>query len=298
MSRFATPDDDVIVFTGADQHFFYLLSGALNSLGQARQRHGFQLAVLDFGLTASQVLSLERDHQVRVVTPAWFFEPPAPLKTPRNLSYAVRSYLPRLVSGYAIYVWFDADAWVQDPGFLSPYLEPARRGKLAIVNEREPVYTFNYRNARWHYGNLFLIHAWIGGLRLSFARDINTGVLAMAGDHPAWDLWSRRYIQAMTRTGKADLDQHALLAAIELDGIDVHYLGGEHNWICSRGTPMYDEARGLFCKPYPPYEPINVMHLAGPSKRQTYEVPLVRGGSVRRQLLYPAAGSGGDRSAT
>jgi hypothetical protein len=224
-----------------------------------------------------------------VVKPQWFFEPPSGLGTLRNLSYAVRSYLPRLVPGYAVYVWFDADAWVQDVGFLRHYLAPARRGQLAIVNEREASYRLNYRNARWHYGNLFLINGLLDGFKLAVARDINTGVLAMAGDHPGWGLWSKRYIQAMQKTGKADLDQHALLAAIELDGIDVHYLGGEHNWICSRGTPMYDEARGVFCKPYPPFEPIQVMHLAGPSKRQTYEVPLIQGGSVRRQLLYPPA---------
>jgi len=46
-----------------------------------------------------------------------------------------RPYLPKHFPGHAVYLWIDADAWVQDDTVLDIFVSGARRGMLAVVPE-------------------------------------------------------------------------------------------------------------------------------------------------------------------
>jgi hypothetical protein len=54
-------------------------------------------------------------------------------------------------------------------------------------------------------------------------------------------------------------------------------------------VPMWNDARDAFCKPYPPYDPIGVLHLAGPGKRRVYHVRRTGGGRFITRVLPGAS---------
>ena len=282
------PAADVVIVTGADQGYYRFMRGAIESLARTREQHRVDVVVLDLGLTPEQAQALQTELGVRVIVPQWPFEPPADIARRRDLAFAVRPYLPSVVPGYQVYMWFDGDAWVQDERFFDAYVQPARAGRLAIVNEKEPVYRFDWRVTRWNLGNMLLAFGIVNGLRMYFSPQVNAGVFALHHDSPVWSIWARRYREAVARARKMNMDQHALLAATALDRVPVEYLTGAYNWICSRARPVFDTASARFCLPRAPHEPIAVMHLAGPSKTDVYEIETVGGGHVQGQLTFGA----------
>ena len=48
---------------------------------------------------------------------------------------------------------------------------------------------------------------------------------------------------------------------------------------------MWNDDEGAFCKPYPPFEAIGALHLAGPAKRKAYTVRRTGGGSFETCLV-------------
>ena len=277
----------VVVVTGSDHGYFSYLATALASLASSRQRYGYDLVVLDFGLSDEDRRTLENEHGVRIVTPEWIVDLPARLQTRRNLAVGIRCALPRVVPGYDIYLWFDCDGWVQDDKFYERYVDIARRGALAIVKEREPAYRFDPVLLRWTLGNFVLGLGLWRGLRCFLSPPINAGFFAVRGEHPFWARWQARYEAYVKRTGKVNMDQHAMQVAINLDAVATEYLDGVCNWICSRGRPLYDRATGRLCRPAAPHEPLAIIHLAGPNKGAVYELPCAGGGTVRLALTGP-----------
>lgn len=274
--------------TGSSSMYFELVRGLLKSLAPHRPRFGFDLVVLDFGLQPAQIEELGH-LGASVVRPWWCFDVPRKFAdTPHNHAYGARCYLPTLVPGYDIYFWVDADAWVQDDRFYESFVGPARQGQLAIVHEKEPVYPHEWKLIRWSLGNMVLGYGPVDGVLAWLGRHVNNGVFAMRGDHPAWKLWARRFEQGVHRSGKIIFDQHSLLVCLERDRVPVTYLGGAFNWICSRAQPTVD-ARQRLCVPYPPYEPISIVQLAGPGKDLVHELATLDGGSIRRRLTFEGA---------
>ena len=112
---------------------------------------------------------------------------------------------------------------------------------------------------------------------------MNAGFFAARADAPHWQAWSRRYAAAIARTGAlVPHDQFALNHALHGDPIGgdrpphARLLDPRCNWICDRGVPMWNDAEGAFCKPYPPFAAIGAL-LDSPAGRQTM------GASARRR---------------
>ncbi|WP_165073345.1 glycosyltransferase family A protein [Paludisphaera rhizosphaerae] len=276
----------VAVVTGADSNYFWLLEGAVESLRSAKERYGFELVVLDFGLTDEEKAVLHDVHDAKVVTAPWIVDVPEHHKTRRNLAFGARCTLPDLLPGIDVFLWFDSDGWVQDDVFYERYIEAAWEGRLAIVREEEEAYPFDWPLMRWNLGNQILGFGLFLGTRVYLSPAINNGFFAAKADHPVWKCWRRRFESAVRRSGKIIMDQHSLKAAIALDRIPTTYLGGELNWICSRGRPVYDPVRKCFCLPYPPYTKIAVMHLAGHDKDCRRQLICVDGGNYETALTY------------
>lgn len=282
----STSQERVVIITGSDHNYFGLLSSAIESLLSSRDHFGFDLVVLDFGLSAEQRSSLVRSFPVEVVSPDWVVDVPAQHRTVRNLAFGVRCALPTVVPGYDIYFWFDCDSWVQNESFYHAYLQIARRNALAIAREDQKWYPFDWRLIRWNLGNQILGFGVLKGLRVYQSPFVNSGFFAVRGDHRLWSCWRERFEAAVHKSGRIIMDQHSLRACIVLDEIPVEYLDGEYNWICSRLQPVFDEENGLFCLPYPPNRPISIMHLAGQSKQVEYDLRCIGGGMTRKSLLF------------
>ncbi|MGH1481764.1 MAG: hypothetical protein ACRBM6_24045 [Geminicoccales bacterium] len=273
------------IITGADSAYFELMEKLLTALSSARAGQSYDLCVLDFGLSADQVATAT-GFGATVVRPEWAFDAPANVRTTSNLGYGTRPILPRYFPGYDLYLWLDADISVQDDKFISSFTAASMDGSLAIAEEVDRSYQLEPYALKWQIGNAFRCFGIRDGLKLCLGRPINSGVFALRGDAPHWAIWQQRYQQAIDRAGRANLDQHALMAALYLDDMPCRYLDSTHNWICTRSQPLWDEVDQVFRRPYAPFEKIDVLHLAGRHKDKLWDVKTLRGATRRMYLSY------------
>jgi hypothetical protein len=261
------------------------MQALLQTLVSNRLDVDHKLFVLDFGLEAEDIAAIET-MGVDVVKPDWWFDPPSSLREPRNLGYAARLEIPAYIPGYDAYLWMDADISVQNGAFVTDFLEASQNGVLAVAEERDPSYRIEFYALKWHVGNAFRSFGLNGGLRLCLSRPINAGVFALRADAPHWAVWQRRYQDAVARAHRVNLDQHALMATLCLDGLPVSYLKSTHNWICARSQPLWDEDRRVFVCPMAPHDPISVLHLAGREKEGVRPIKTLNGGVTSMALTY------------
>jgi hypothetical protein len=283
-----------LVVTAGDDHFIELLRGLVESLQQWTPRPYDALACFDLGLSAPNRAWLER-HAAHVVAPGWDLPVAAAEQAahPALRALTVRPFLPRYFPGYDVYLWIDADAWVQERFALDWYIAIAAGGSLAITPEVDRAYRGGPGPLFWRTSRM---RAYFGAPAEDRARwdwYFNAGVFALPAAAPHWARWAERFAQGLATTaGKLCCDQTALNYAIWTDGLPVHPLPALCNWLCHLATPAYDPRRGRFCEPLLPGQPIGILHLADVSKDR---VLTLRGeGHGRRiTLRFPGVGATG-----
>jgi hypothetical protein len=276
----------IAIVTGADEKYFWLLCGLVQSLKSVNAHLRCDIVVMDFGLSDEQVRKLQHEWSVSVIPPDCVVDVPSKFAHPRFFAFSLRCALPRIIPGYDVYLWMDSDTWVQDDAFIRNLVDAAQRGKLAIVPETEPAYSTSLELIGWNLKNQVLGFGLRDGLRVYFGKAINNGVFAARCDHPVWPAWEARYVEAVHRADKVVMDQHSLKATICLDRIEVEYQDTRFNWLCTRAAPMFDPQEMHFCVPYSPYNKLSVLHLAGTSKKPNVIVPLRGGGLATKSILY------------
>jgi len=277
-----------IVITGGDAAFFPFLRDALRSMHEHAELAALDVGVIDQGLERAQQEELGR-LGCKIVTPGWTLPVPEEQRLLKNIGLVARPALRDYFPGYQVYLWFDADAWVQTPEFLRAYVDGARRSGAAVAQENGSGYKKTLSDRKWWIGNLFAAYGLRRGLRCSAATSVNIGILCLASNAPHWEAWTRFYTEALRRTGKVNLDQHAFLAAIASEKIATAFMPARFNWQPYLSAPVWDPERRLLCEPVPPYRPLSVVHLAGPNKQRGYALPSLGGGApLRTSLTYPA----------
>ena len=270
-----------ILITGGDEKFGVLLLEAVESLRDCGALSSVDLGVLDQGLGTPSLSELQR-MGAKVVRPDWPHFVPLELRNPIFLGLACRPLLRDIFPGYDTYVWFDADAWAQNVSFVEAYLSGARHRGAAVAREDGCGYHKSMRDKRWWFGNHVLAFGATKGLHLILMSSVNIGILSLSSSAPHWSKWLERYIQAIQRTAKINLDQHAFHAAIHLDGLQTTFLPATDNWIPILSVPAWDATRRRLCEPSQERKPISVIHLAGPDKDRAYELSA----SIHSPLRY------------
>lgn len=127
------------------------------------------------------------------------------------------------------------------------------------------------------------------GLMLMIKPALNCGVYCIHADAPHWEAWSARLKRAVDRTGRvAPHSQFTFNQIVYCDELPTEILDSSDNWICDRAPPMWDDDQQAYCKPYAPYKPISVLHLAGPAKQRCYTIKTTSGLQKREiSLRYP-----------
>lgn len=273
------------IVTGADHGYFPMMHALLQTLVRNRVDCEHKLVVFDFGLTSEDIAAIEA-LGAEIVSPDWWFDAPSSLRQKRNLGYAARLQIPTFAPGYDAYLWLDADISVQNGAFVNDFLQAARDGALAVVEEKDPSYKIELYALKWHIGNAIRSFGLVNGLRICLSRQINAGAFALRSDAPHWAVWQKHYRNAVIRSNRANLDQHALMAALCLDSLPVTYLKSTHNWICARSQPLWDNDRQVFCCPTSPHSPISVLHLAGRQKDGVRPIKTLDGGVKSMELTY------------
>lgn len=283
----------VIIVTASDHRFMPFLRDLIGSLDGTLARPEIELACFDLGLDAADRTWLGQ-HGATLAVPRAHLGVRAEDHGPALLSFLARPFLPEYFPGFDVYVWIDSDVWLQDLSVLDRYVEGAMATGMAITHERERGYRFQPWLFGWTVKHFMLGYGALTAAHLLVRPHVNAGFFAIRADAPHWAEWARRYQAAIGRTrALVPHDQFALNHALHGDGpggttLPTALLDPGCNWICDRGVPKWNSSRAAFCKPYPPYEPIGAMHLAGPAKRTLYDVATTDGNFFRTYLFRGA----------
>jgi hypothetical protein len=276
-----------IIITGGDAHFFPWMFAAISSLRAHAETSALDLGIIDQGLTDEQRAQLGA-LGCKIVQPQWTLPVPQEARQLRNIGLVARTALRDYFTGYEVYLWFDADAWMQTPEFVAAYIDGARQRGASVATENGPGYRKTFADLKWWTGNMVASFGVIDGLRCSFITSINIGVLCLKDTAPHWAEWQRFYTLALQRTGKVNMDQHAFLAAVHLGSLPTTFLPARFNWLPHLSCPVWNPETRLLCEPAAPHRPLSVIHLAGPRKDRPYELTRLNGGSLATSLTYPA----------
>ncbi len=270
---------DFTIVCAADQNYFELLKGLINSIQDKPEGKSVPISVLDLGFTEDQIKWLDERIAHRVV-PEWDFDVPPRFCAPSHFrALLARPFLPRYFPGYEVYHFIDADAWVQDWSAVELYVRAAWKGKLAITPQIDRAYNTNYKRSKrlgrtqnfksfkWSYG-------WKTADRLGRNPILNAGVFALASDAPHWSLWEEAIDKALNRFTVFPrkgwphlhfklLEQTALNYVVFGDLAPAALLPATCNWFCALAAPMIDAETTSLVEPNEPYAPLGIIHLAG-----------------------------------
>ena len=285
------PSNRSIVVTGGDSRYFPLMREAILSVRSKPQGQSVDLGVLDCGLSPDEAAWC-KGQGACLVEPGWDVAFGAGLTVhPSFRAMTARPHLRRYFPGYDIYVWLDADVWLQEWAALALFMEAAGLGDIAIVPEMHRSYR-NFRDGRDDFeganGAAYAAAYGADAAHSLIRRPLNNaGVFAMTADSPAWETWAAALADGAQRSANM-IDQIALNAAIHDGRIRDVRLPPTCNWIAHLATPAWHAESGAFVEPDPPYEPIGILHLTLDTKwASAVDVCTVSGGMSPRSLRYP-----------
>lgn len=295
---------DVAIVCAADAQYFPLLKDLVESIRADRIASGFALAVLDLGLSEENRAWLS-ERGATLKEPGWDIDFPGRRHLPSYFRAMIaRPFLPRYFPGYAVYLWIDSDAWIQDGQVLEWYVRAARKGLLAVTPELDRAYSSTYKRPKlFGWGQNFKAYRAAFGWRVAdrLARNpiLNSGVFALAADAPHWQSWARTAHAAynrprLRRPGRDNMpffliDQTTFNYTVFGDNLPATFLPAVANWFCGKGTPWYDRARRCFVEPHEPHTPLGILHLAGDRiQDKVFAVPTTDGDTIMTRLTYSA----------
>jgi len=284
----------IALVSASDAKFFYLLEDLLASIKDGAKRDGFDVAVLDVGLTNDQRATLERGG-VAVIEPvldydvSFFKTAPEPFFR----SMTARPHLPHHLPGYDVYVFLDADTWVQDWEAVRLYVSSAMAKGLAITPEVDRSYGVLFDPvtvAEWRLKTFQRCFDEKVARNLAVFPMINSGIFAARADTPLWEKWSNLLGHLYKAIGEPFFfaEQAAMNALIRSEAVSAALLPSRCNWMCNRAAPVTRDGT-IFCEPQPPYAPLGIIHLTGPDKDRVVELVDLDGSKRARTLRFPKA---------
>lgn len=283
----------IIAISACSSAFFEYYLDLIESLDDVGLGQAMTLGVIDLGLTPRQLAHLEA-RGVRRIAPNWPIVPPPALASLDHFGFVAKPYLRELCPGYELYLWLDADMWVQDAAFFDHLCNNALAGRFAVAAEADRDYrapTLNFR--LWLLNNCRRGYGLIEGLRLSFAPVINNSLAAAHVDAPHWEVWQRDFEQLVRGSRRLiAMDQLSLTRTLFRNDLPVALLPATDDWVCSRALPAWDKAAQQFVTPRrgwgdAPHRLISVLHLTTPTRGKAFEIQELRGGRSGRYLHRP-----------
>ncbi|UZQ55629.1 class I SAM-dependent methyltransferase [Trichothermofontia sichuanensis B231] len=284
-----------VIITASDAQYFDLAQGTILSVLEAQKTNQISIGFLDLGCTLEQLAWLKQRVD-SIQKPTWHFNFPNQDKTPGYVKgLLVRPYLRQYFPDFDIYLWIDADAWVQD--WLAPELYihgAARRKGLAITPEY-------HRASQQLYGGLPNFWRWIYDRYLenfneAIAQKLqsyplcNAGIFSLHKDAKHWQLWEKHLKEALQKPQEKMVkmsDQFVLNFVIYECGLFnyTEILPAWCNWIFN-AFPAWDKIQGRLVEPYLPHHPIGILHLAGRQNIGSVKLQATDGSIVELNVRY------------
>ena len=265
---------DKIIVSSADSKYFFLLKELFLSLDKSGVLSDYQFSILDTCLTEEQKVFF-LDNSVIIKEAIW--NTPVPnfkiLGRDNLKTQVARAYLPNYFEDYKLYIWLDADMWLNDIKSFSLFEKGAFNNKLTIVPQSDRAYVKN-ANVEWLFGfpkkiktiNYKNISKSISkslGRKYAFHSTLNAGAFAINDNVNIWKCFQKNIKLAAKKGRIFGTDQVALALSIYEDGLPSEFLPAYCNWMCEFNMPKFDSENGQFVEPYIPNHPIALVHLAG-----------------------------------
>ena len=291
-----------IIISSSDNKYFLLIKELHLSLKNNGILDEYDFAVLDTGLDLKQK-NYFKDHNVLIKSAKWNVEVPKyKILGRENLKTQVaRAFLPDYFNSYKLYIWLDADMWVNDIESFYFYEKGALNNKLTIVPQSDRAYIKN-ANVEWFFGfpkkiktiNYKNISKSISkslGRKYAFHSTLNAGAFAINDNVNIWKCFQKNIKLAAKKGRIFGTDQVALALSIYEDGLPSEFLPAYCNWMCEFNIPKFDNAKSQFVEPYIPNHPIALVHLAGlddirQDKNILSDVETLDGLRIKKSLRY------------
>lgn len=265
-------DSRLAIISASDETYFPLLRGLLDSLRASMTSGGGPFArscVIDLGMTGAQLDELHA-RGVQTAAGRWDFDFPAQPSTPRHFQGLTgRPFLRDYFPGNEMYLWLDADTWLQDRTAIDLLVSGAARHGLAVVPEIHCFYPY-----LWGQGTVPQVT--MDGFGQSFGEEaarfmagkpiVNAGVFAMSAASPWWEPYRRLVEHGFRAAPHKWTEQGALNLALHEFGRPFQMLPAWCNWICCYALPALDVRRGCLCEPMAPFQKLSLIHLAGANR--------------------------------
>jgi hypothetical protein len=285
---------NAIAILAADTKYFELVQGAILSIRDRPQGKNIAIGFFDLGCTPEE-LEWMRSHVNSIKRPKWDFDFPTRDAAPEYLKgLLARPFLRKYFPDFDIYLWIDADAWVQDWYAVELFIQGAARKGLAIAPELD-------RSSTWQYSGRLKFSNWASNRYKSFFGDriaeklctypmLNAGVFALHKDAPHWEVWRELLNLGLQNCANVMTDQFALNVAVyDRDLFNyTEMLPAWCNWLCTHALPLLDCDQYLLVEPYLPHTPIGILHIAGGIEKQDrLQLSTTAGGTVKAIARYP-----------
>ncbi|MEG3864454.1 glycosyltransferase [Microcoleus sp. Z1_B2] len=259
----------IIIITAADANYFELVQGTILSVREKPEGENVAIGFFDLGCTPEQLHWLKT--QVNIIQkPDWDFDFSGRNEAPHYLKgLLARPFLRRYFPSFDIYLWIDADAWVQDWQAVELLVKGAAKRGLAVVAELDRGYYLAYGKLPWYWQFVYRDYQAAFGeevaQQLHSYPTINAGIFALQKDAPHWEMWAEYLAEGLQRHVSLMTDQIALNRLIY--GTEMfdktEMLPARCNWSCNFGLPVWDKHQACFVEPYLPQEKIGILHLTG-----------------------------------
>jgi lipopolysaccharide biosynthesis glycosyltransferase len=258
-----------LVFS-ADENFALLARGLVLSLQRLDLSH-FDCFLIDIGCSAetldwmgSNKVSIRRFSMLEVIG-----QKLGDHLKPYQYAQLCRPFIRQIVPDYDVYIWCDADIWLQDADTLRAYEAAAgsSRGKIVLSAFIDDSYTVTKSDPDKYIGYAFRWYAGCYGPTLAKTYCdkpiLNSGLFALHKSSKIWEKWAQELIHAHKR---AITDPHTNHLAeqtvlnyicysenlfVEVDAL--------HNYNCHEGTAI--RLDGVVVVDDPLYRKIGAIHL-------------------------------------
>jgi predicted O-methyltransferase YrrM len=281
----------IIIITAADANYFELVRGTILSVREKPEGENVAIGFFDLGCTPEQLQWLKT--QVNIIQkPDWDFDFPGKNEAPHYLKgLLARPFLRRYFPNFDIYLWIDADAWVQDWQAVKLLVKGAAKRGLAVVPELDRGYYLAYGKLPWYWQFVYRDYQAAFGeevaQQLHSYPTINAGIFALQKDAPHWEIWAEYLEQGLQRHVSLMTDQIALNRLVY--GTEMfdktEMLPARCNWSCNFGLPVWDKHQACFVEPYLPQEAIGILHITG-HKHDLVKLATTDGNQIEISLRY------------
>jgi lipopolysaccharide biosynthesis glycosyltransferase len=291
-----------IIISSSDKNYFVLVKELYFSLKNSGLLNEYDFAILNTGLDQEQI-NFFMDNKVFIKNAEW--NTPVPnykILGRENLKTQVaRAFLPDYFRDYKVYVWLDADMWLNDLSSFMLYERGALNNKLTIVPQSDRAYKKN-ANVEWLFGfpkkiktiNYKNISRSVSkelGRKYAFYSTLNAGAFAINDNMQIWKCLQKN-VQLAAKKGRIfGPDQVALALSIYEDNLPAEFLPAYCNWMCEFHMPKFDPDNNQFVEPFLPNHPLALVHLAGldnirQDKNILSDIETLDGDHIKKSLRY------------